>query len=472
MGDEIETSHFTEDDFRAFEERLKVETNLLAEWFKEGRFANGPPTAGAELEAWLVDPQFNPAAKNNEFLRKLNREDVVPELASFNVEFNTDPLPLSGSMLSQAESNLRKNFRVAEQTAEDMGLHLLAIGILPTVKDEDLIDDNMSGGERYRAINDQIFELRKGKPIHLSITNKEHLSLNHRDVMLEAAATSFQIHLKVDQDHGVDFYNASKIASAPMVAISANSPYLFQHDLWAETRIPLFEQAVSVGEWDYSERVTFGVSYLDASLYEVFQANRQRYQALLPQCFDDPPEKLSHLRLHNGTIWRWNRALIGFDDDDTPHLRIEHRVVPAGPTAVDLTANMAFYFGVVYGFMQGEAHPGERVPFWAARDNFYDAARDGYDARVIWEGRRSGKMSDLILDELLPMAREGLEALGLDHGDIEHYLGIIQKRTQSGQNGATWQRAYVDKHGRDWNKLTEAYFHRQMSGEPVHEWAV
>lgn len=472
MGDEIETSHFTEDNFREFEERLKEETALVGQWFKEGRFAKSATTVGSELEAWLVDPHFNPAAENKEFIRKLNREDVVPELASFNVEFNTDPLLLSGSVLSQAESNLRKNFRIAEQIAEDMGLHLLAIGVLPTVKHGDLIDDNMSGGERYRAINDQIFELRQGKPIQLSITNKERLSLDHRDVMLEAAATSFQIHLKVDADHGVDFYNASKIASAPMVAVSANSPYLFQHDLWAETRIPLFEQAVSVGEWDYSERVTFGVSYLDSSLYEVFQANRQRYPALLPQCVDDPPEKLSHLRLHNGTIWRWNRPLIGFDDDDTPHLRIEHRVVPAGPTAVDLTANMAFYFGLVYGFMQGNAHPGERIPFWAARDNFYEAARDGFDARVIWEGRRLGRMSDLILNRLIPMAREGLEALNLDRADIKRYLDIIRKRTETGQNGATWQRAYVAKHGRDWNKLTEAYYRRQVSGEPVHEWTV
>ena len=339
MGEEIARAVFSDEDFRLFETRLKEETELLEVMCRESQFQDAEPTGGFELEAWLVDEAYRPAPRNDEFLKILDNDMVVPELSQFNVEFNTPYRTLKGKALSEMEAAVQATWNEAEAVAHDLGLHLVMIGILPTVEGSHLCQEVMSDAKRYKAINDQIFRIRKGKPIHLRIENEELLESEHMDVMLEAATTSFQVHLKVKQRQGADFYNASKIASAPLVAATANSPFLFGKNLWAETRIPLFEHAVSVGKWDYCERVTFGVRYIDESLCEIFVASRQRYPAILPRLFNTPPERLRHLRLHNGTIWRWNRPIIGFEPDGTPHFRIEQRVIPAGPTCVDGIAN-------------------------------------------------------------------------------------------------------------------------------------
>lgn len=473
VGDEITKAKFTKDDFRAFNMRLMEEADLLEVWFKKHRFAENEPTAGFELEACLIDKNCQPAPKNNEFLKKMNSPLVVPELSLFNIEFNGEPEQLQGKVLSKLHSALQGTWNQAKKTAQSMDLKILQIGILPTLRNEHMCQENMSFAKRYKAINTQIFELRKGKPIELNIRNRENINSSHLDVMLEAATTSFQIHLKVKPSdmEGLRYYNSSKIVSAPMVGIAANSPYLFGKDLWAETRIPLFEQAVSVGKWDYCERVTFGVRYIENSLFGVFQANRQRYPVLLPTVFDDPPGKMSHTRLHNGTIWRWTRPIIGFEDDGTPHLRIEHRVIPAGPTIADQIANMAFFYGMIQMLVGEMPDLVWQMPFHDARDNFYQAAKHGLDAVVVWKEKKY-LLKDLILKVLVPMAREGLNELDLDKDDIKNYLGIIEGRAKTGQNGATWQRAYMKKCSGIVEVLCGAYYEHQESGQPVHEWSV
>jgi hypothetical protein len=343
------------------------------------------------------------------------------------------------------------------------------IGILPTLKNEHMVEKNMSFAQRYKAINRQIFDLRKGKPIELKIRQKDTINSLHTDVMLEAATTSFQIHLKVNCREAHRYYNVSKIISGPMVGVAANSPYLFGKNLWAETRIPLFEQAVSVGKWDYCERVTFGVRYIENSLFGVFQANRQRYPVLLPKTFDDPVQMMNHTRLHNGTIWRWTRPIIGFDDDDTPHLRIEHRVIPAGPTIIDQIANTAFFYGLMKMLVKEMPNLVWEIPFADARDNFYQAAKHGLEAHVHWK-EKPFILKDLILEVLLPMAAKGLREFGIDSGDIKAYLEIIEDRTRTGRIGAEWQRAYMKKCGGNLEELCAAYYENQESGKPVHEW--
>lgn len=471
MGQDIGKTVFTKEDFREFDRRLRDEADLLEVWFKKHRFAEGKPTAGYELEACLVDKNCLPAAQNNKYLEKLNSPLVVPELSLFNIEINGEPETLDGKALSRLQKGLQKTWDKAQGVAHGMGLKILMIGILPTLKSEDMCEANMSFAERYKAINEQIFQLRKGKPIDLNIDNFESIHSHHMDVMLEAATTSFQIHLKVDCKNGHRYYNASKIASGPMVGLCANSPYLFGRNLWAETRIPLFEQAVSVGKWDYCERVTFGVRYIEHSLFGVFQANRQRYPVLLPMLFDTPPHEMNHTRLHNGTIWRWTRPIIGFEEDGTPHLRIEHRTIPAGPTIVDQIANMAFFYGLIFKLVKEMPDLVWDIPFGEARDNFYQAAKNGLEAHVHWK-EKPYILSDLILEKLLPVAREGLVDYGIDKQDIDTYLGIIEARTKSGQNGATWQRAFVNKNGRDLQALCTAYYKNQEKGEPVHTWRV
>jgi gamma-glutamyl:cysteine ligase YbdK (ATP-grasp superfamily) len=475
MGQEIAETHFTPQDFEDYAQRLREETELLADWFHAGIFSPRARMGGFELEAWLVDDEAQPAPVNDVFLERLDNPMVVPELARFNVELNDHPQHLWGSALSRMEASLGETWRQCMQVAEEMQTHLLMIGILPTVKGAELSPANMSDMKRYRALNEQVLRLREGRPLELDIHGREHLKTTHQSVMLEAATTSFQLHLKVHPDTAARAYNASIVASAALVAASANAPYLFGHDLWDETRIPLFEQSVSVGGFAGAShgpmrRVTFGSGYVRESLLECFVENQQHYPVLIPMTFQEGLEQMSHLRLHNGTIWRWNRPLIGFDYDGMPHLRIENRVVPGGPTVVDVIANAAFFFGVMQTLMTAETPPEKQLSFAAARDNFYAAAHHGLDAHIDWFGEKRGGIRVLILDELLPMAQQGLEALEIDSADINHYLGIIRMRVETAQNGTAWQRAYVEKHGRDLAAMTNAYRQRQDSGRPVHEW--
>ena len=332
----------------------------------------------------------------------------------------------------------------------------------------------MSRMMRYKTLNDRVMALRDGKPLTLRIEGESELTTTHHDVMLEAATTSFQIHLQCKPERSVRDFNASIIASAPTVAASANAPFLFGHSLWEETRIPLFEQAVHVGD-RYPPRVGFGSGYVRESLLEIFEENQGEHPILIPDVRDDPPSKFSHVRFHNGTVWRWNRPLIGFDFDGQVHLRIEHRVVPAGPTLRDCIANAAFYFGLVRGFGLAEKPPESDLPFEIARQNFYNAARYGLNGRPCW--MHKGKlielgMRELITSELLPMARRGLESAAIPATEIDEYLGVIEARVDSGQNGAAWQRRWKHLHGNDLHELVREYRKRQDAGLPVHVWTL
>jgi gamma-glutamyl:cysteine ligase YbdK (ATP-grasp superfamily) len=472
MGQEIELARFGRAEFAAFEEHLRQETELLQRWFEEGAFSNRTGRGGFELEAWLVDRDGYPAGINQTYLQRLDNPLVVAELATFNVELNSTPLKLQGDALSRMAQELEATWVNCNRVAEELGARLAMVGILPTVSERQLNLAHMSPLRRYRALNEQILRLRAGCPIELDIRGVDRLRLRHRDVMLESAATSFQIHLKVGAAESARVYNVSKMISAPMVATCANSPYLFGHQLWEETRIPLFEQAVSVGVSDLTKRVSFGIRYAQGSLVECFQANLARYPVLLPQVMEEPAERLAHLRLHNGTIWRWNRPLIGFDRDGTPHLRVEHRVVPAGPTVTDSIANAALYFGLVRALVDWPEPPETRLPFEQARSNFYAAAREGLAARVLWLDRRRVGLEELLLGELLPMARRGLARLGVEPDEIAVWLGVIEARVRTGRTGAAWQRAFVNAYGADMQTLTQAYLEHQGRGAPVHEWPV
>ncbi|MBE9516493.1 MAG: glutamate--cysteine ligase [Proteobacteria bacterium] len=472
MGQEITHSHFHKHDFTDFELRLKRETELLAQYFREEYFRETHPVAGFELEAWLTDREGQAIPENRRFLDAVHSDLVTPELASFNVELNGAPLPLSGAVFSDMQNELECTWARCQQVAwQELDGSLLAIGILPTVREQELVLDNMSKMTRYRALNEAIRRMRQGAPLKLEIEGEELMRTWHEDVMLESAATSFQLHLQTSQGIAARAYNAAIILSAPLVAISANSPYLFGHDLWDETRIPVFEQAVSVCSENACPpaRVTFGSGYARESLMECFEENLSQYSVLLPENLGDKPEEMNHLRLHNGTIWRWNRPLVGFDEDGHPHLRIEHRVMAAGPTIVDAFANAALFYGLMEAFLTMPELPETRIPFTVAHDNFYTAARLGLRAHLQWFDGHKIAVTEL-LQALIPLAREGLHRLDVKESDIELYLGIVTDRLQTRQNGSAWQRAYVAKHGRDMKELTLAYMERQKQGDPVHGW--
>ncbi|MGB5718430.1 MAG: glutamate--cysteine ligase [Gammaproteobacteria bacterium] len=477
MGQEIEAARFTPDDFVEYAARLREETALLGEWFASGMFSPRDRMGGYELEAWLVDGQSRPAPLNEIFLNNLNNPMVVPELARFNVELNDHPQHLWGTAFSRFEASLGATWQQCIQCAAGLNAHLMMIGILPTLKASELTQANMSDLKRYRALNEQVLRLREGRPLELDISGREHLKAAHNSVMLEAATTSFQLHLKVHPKDARRALNASMIISAPMVAVTANSPYLFGHDLWSETRIPLFEQSVAVSGFAGAShgplrRVTFGSGYVRDSLFEYFVENEQHYPILLPTHFHDGLEQMSHVRLHNGTIWRWNRPLIGFDYDGIPHLRIEHRVVPGGPTILDMIANAALFYGLMQALMTADTPPEQQLDFSAARDNFYTAAQQGLGAHISWLDGTRGTIQKLLQGQLLPLARRGLQQLEIDVEDIDRYLGVIESRVRCGQTGTVWQREYAACHDGDLAAMTKAYRRNQDSGVPVHEWAL
>ena len=475
MGEEIKYSRFNKSDYVRFKKSLDNETQILNECFNNQTLSKKALVGGYEIEAWLIDNDGIPCPHNKQLLQSAHNELLSPELAKFNIELNVRPQALKSSILSDFESSLIKLWNQCQTISSQNHCSLLGIGILPTLQDKHLTLENLSKLNRYLALNEQVLVQRKGEPIKLDIVGNDHLKSEHHDVMLEAATTSLQIHMQTPQDQAVNYYNASIAVSAPMVAVAANSPFLFEKNLWDETRIPVFEQAVASGGFNGAahgpiQRVSFGSGYAKRSLFECFSENVEHFPVLLPVEYDNDINDLRHLRLHNGTIWRWNRPLIGFDEDSTPHIRIEHRVTAAAPSNVDNIANIAFYYGLAHYYANFADPVNETLPFSQARDNFYLAAQHGLNSHVTWTDKKRYSMKKLILDQLLVEAETGLNNLSLDDDDIKKYLNIIDKRIISEQTGSSWQRNFASRHQNDMQKLTMTYFKNQKTNHPVHTW--
>jgi len=475
MGQEIAGASFTAKDFELFRKHLADETQRLEQVFSSTIQQQDMRYAGLELEAWLIDQTMHPAPINDAFLNILHDPMANAELAKFNIEFNTDPLPLTSHCFSRLHTQLQNSWSNASQQAQKLDSELLMTGILPTLQQDDLNPLNMSDMNRYRALNEQILASR-GQPVRLNISGEEHLKLLHHDVMLESAATSLQLHTQIPLNIAHHFYNASIMASAAVVAVSANSPFLFGHNLWQETRIPLFEQAIESGGFDGAshgpiKRVSFGSDYARHSIFECFQENLDHFPVLLPVALGSASDALEYLKLHNGTIWRWNRPIVGFNGGK-PHVRIEHRTPAAGPTVTDMLANAAFYYGLSHAYCDRLIARGVELPFADARDNFYKAARYGLDTHIVDLDGQHQRIQKYILDELLPLAAQGLDKLDIEEAEKRRYLAIIEARVEKHQTGSDWQRAFINKHGKDFQKLTRQYLFHQQHGEVVSEWPI
>jgi len=473
VGLEIDRTEFAEGDFVRFRARAQAELALLQSVERRGGLSRAGFVVGFELEAWLVDHGLVAAPINEAYLAALADPLVVPELSRFNVELNGTPCALGGEAFSTLAAELTRTWRRCLAVSHGMDAALVLIGILPTIRQSDLVLANVSALRRYAALNREIVRLRGGRPIVLDIDGDEPLRLTHADVMLEAATTSFQVHLQVPAPLAVRFYNASLIASAPVLAAATNSPFLFGHRLWHETRIPLFEQAVATDARPTPperRRVSFGSGYLRESITEHFADALAHFPVLLPFEVSEPTERFAHLRLHNGTLWHWNRPLIGFDTDGTPHVRIEHRVLPAGPSLLDMLANAAFYVGLASGLGMLGRPPENDLPFSTARANFLAAARHGMDAEIIWLDGKARPARALLLAELLPIARQGLRAQDVQRDEIDRWLDIIEQRVRTGRTGSVWQRQWVAQRGPAFQRMLADYLEHQRSGAPVAEW--
>ena len=474
MGDEVRSSYFTQRDADRFRDALERETSLLERLFQGDAFDNETYRVGFELEAWLIDLDCYPLPHNEAYLERINTPYCLPELSQFNVEFNIDPTEVGPGMLHGLHKQLTELWAHAAAVGETMDLKLGMIGILPTIQERDLTPRSMSRMNRYQALNERVMELRMRRPLQIDIRGRDRLYGLHDDVMLESACTSFQVHVQIPQSKAAAAYNASLVLQAASVAVSGNSPFLFGMDLWDETRIPLFEQAVCLDGMTPKHggrigRVSNGSGYARESLMEFFQENRTAFPVILPQPFDSADEELRHVRLHNGTIWRWTRPLLG-GDPGRLSLRIEHRVVAAGPTEIDMVANLAFIVGMLMGVLETGADLAGKIPFRVAQENFYRCAKDGLDARVLWSDGREHPVDELLLRSLLPLARRGLAASGLGEEEINRYLDIVENRVRCKGTGANWMRIRRRVCQGDLRALVGTYLRNQQLGRPVHQW--
>lgn len=466
LGQEIETDEFAPEQFAKFAEHLKAEMELLRTWFAGKKFAEDDFQCGLELEAWLIDDQGLPAPDNALFLQTLERKWVVPELSKFNFEVNVSPQYLSDDGLSDMQSELRSTWMRCEKVAERLDHRIVAIGILPTVTNDMLCIENMSPLKRYAALNKQVLRLRGGSPLTLNIDGKDSIYCQHTDLMLESAATSVQVHLKVPFSKSARFYNASVLASPFTVAMAANAPLLFGKQLWADTRIPVFEQAVDTA--GPKPRVTFGEGFIDESLLEYFERNMEN-RHLLPAIIDEAPALMPYVRMHNGTIWNWNRTLIGFEADGTPHIRIEHRPMSASPSMKDLFADIHLYLGLVFYFANLDDGGVGTQAFEDTKWNFYQSARFGLEAELKWEGKLQTS-AEILRNGLLQRSMEALENQGVAGEGLESSYRVLSGRLESMQNGAAWQLQQLKLENGDLVRMLEAYESQQAKGEPVHNW--
>src|SRR5918993_1434338 len=439
MGDEVAATVFSREDRQRYRAKVKRCLDVFARMLSESRFEATRGSIGLEIELNLTDEDGDPALVNAKVLEAIADADFQTELAQFNVEINVSPRELSGTVLTELEHDVRLSLNNAEEKARGVGAHMVMVGILPTVTDRHLNAESFSANPRYELLNEQIFAAR-GEDLDIRIAGVERLATFADTITPEAACTSVQLHLQVDPSAFGIHWNAAQAIAGIQLSLASNSPFFFGKELWRETRIPLFEQATDTRSEELRAqgvrpRVWFGERWI-TSIFDLFEENVRYFPALLPVCEEEDPvevlaggdtPRLQELRLHNGTIYRWNRPIYDVVRG-RPHLRVENRVLPAGPTVVDTLANAALYYGLVRMLADDERPLWSQMSFSAAEENFHACAREGIEARVYWPGVGEVPVAELVLRRLLPLAHEGLERWGVDRADRERLLGIVEGR--------------------------------------------
>ena len=472
---------------RGFTRAMLADLAAFERMLAEGLFETGARRYGMEQEMFLVDAQGRPAPVGPALLASCDDPRLTHELGRFNLEGNLPPGDLGPRFLSALRLELRDVLRSATEHAAPHGARPLLTGILPTLHGADFAPEQMSPSPRYRQLNDNLLAHRGGEMV-VFIRGVDELHRRQSSVMLEAANASLQLHLQVDPDDFVAAYNAAQLISAPLLAVAAASPILLGRRLWHETRIALFELSVDARSQaelarGLRPRVGFGDDWLRGDLVDLFRADVSRYRVLLTRDPGPDPlreldaERVPELRaltLHNGTVWRWNRPCYGIAEG-VPHLRVENRVLPSGPSIPDEIANAALFYGLMLVRERFGDVPA-RLPFHRAKGAFLAAARHGLDAQLPWLDGRVVGAAELIGRELLPLAREGLRSVGLPRSEIDTVLEPIEERVDRSMTAASWMldafEQLAEPHGREQATrfLTQALLDRQASGEPLHRW--
>ena len=487
MGEHQIGTNSDEERYRAFTRRILDDLSALELMIRDGRIESGVRRIGAEQEMFLVDRSCDALPQASEVLRRLSDDRFTTELAQFNLELNVPPLEIEPFCLQDLQKQMEELIGRARKAARTCGGDILLTGILPTLRLSDLTLANLTDQPRYHELNRTLTEMR-GSRFYAHIKGIDEINITHDNMMLEACNTSFQFHVQIDPATFADSYNAAQVLTAPLLAAAVNSPLLFNRRLWQETRIALFQH--SVDERTSTEqvrfrpaRVSFGERWVHDSVLEIYKEDLMRFRILLtcPEYesstaiyADGKIPALSALRLHTGTVWRWNRACFGVYDGK-PHVRIENRVLPSGPTIADEVANAAFFLGSLQAFPAAFPKLRDRMAFDHARANLYAAARYGLQAGFQWMDGLTVSAQDLLQAELIPLAQQGLKDLSIDAQDIDRYLGIFEERVKRQKTGAHWiLQSYQDLEGEKPEVrariLTEAMCKRQNSEDPVHLW--
>jgi gamma-glutamyl:cysteine ligase YbdK (ATP-grasp superfamily) len=489
MGRDIQAIKITGEDRRKYRDKVRRSLDAFARMLRERQFDDHPSMVGQEIELNLADAHGMPSMRNADVLEAIADPAWATEVGQFNLEINVPPRHLAGDAFGDLEREVRADLNAADGKARTAGSNLVMIGILPTLAEHDVHEGTMSANERYRVLNEQIFAAR-GEDMRIAIDGAEQLLTYCESITPEAACTSVQLHTQVSPDAFANYWNAAQAIAGVQVALGANSPFLFGRQLWHETRITLFEQSTDTRPDELKEqgvrpRVWFGERWI-TSVFDLYEENLRYFPALLPIVEDEDPlamldggaiPQLAEMSLHNGTIYRWNRPVYGVVGG-TPHLRVENRVLPAGPTIADVMANAAFYYGLVRYLAEAQRPIWTQMSFATAAENLHEAARHGLDAQLYWPGVGDSPAAELILRRLLPLAREGLRRWGVGQVDADRLLGIVEQRCLTGQTGAAWQIATVAELSRAggldrWEALrqmTQRYIEHMHSNEPVHTW--
>ena len=488
MGEHDVEQQFDEKKSQAFMKALLEDLRALQYMIETGRFETGVGRIGAEQEMFLVDRNMRPAPISLEVLDHAKDSRLTTEIARFNLEANLTPLSLTGRCFHSMEQELNELLGLVRKSAETLGANVLLSGILPTLQKSDLTLENLTPIPRYHQLNRGVIGLRGG-PLAIHIKGLDELQLTHDNIMMESCNTSFQVHFQTSPAEFASHYNTAQAITAPVLAAGVNSPLLFGHRLWQETRVALFQHSTdsrSPTQLARSQptRVSFGDQWLKNSVVELFHDQISRFRPIMITQPDEDPFQvlargetplLSSLRLHNGTVWRWNRACYGITDG-IAHLRIENRALPSGPTVQDEIANAAFFVGLMVALPHEYGEIAKRLSFDDAKENFFAAARHGLNAQFKWLDGKNLSATFLILNDLLPLARAGLKEIDVDSNDIDKYLGIAEERVRGGQTGAQWMlKSLASLKGHEQNDLrtgvlTSTMLARQKENKPVHEW--
>ena len=490
MGEQNIEEHASESSRQEFMKSLLEEVRALEAMLDKGMVESGVSRIGAEQEMFLIDEARKPALTVLEVLKKLDDERFTHELGLFNIEANLSVQELKGDCLRRMENEAQEVYAKARKAAHQCDSEIALVGILPTLTMENLGLDSMVPIPRYHALNEAIMALR-GNDLQFTINGTDQLVVKHDNLMFEACNTSFQVHFQVSPQDFARLYNIAQTVTGPLLAAAVNSPLLLGKRLWHETRISVFEYSVDARSTTHQTRglkprVHFGNNWVDKSVTEIFKEDIARFRVILTTETENDPlamvaqgiaPKLKALCLHNGTVYRWNRACYGVHNN-VPHLRIENRVIPSGPTVIDEIANTAFFVGMMAGMADQYGDVRELITFDDIKANFLAAARGGIRAQMNWFGDTHMPVRKLILDELLPLAEHGLQKYKVDQKDIDKYLGVLHDRVSTRRNGARWALESLNgMHGRGTEDqrlrcLVGSMVEQQATGLPISEWVL